>query len=251
MRKIVIKIRKEHNKPAPPGFNKQNNNDIISNQISDDDVSYQDIKRELSELTPEQRQKIVDQIISIGKNGLVSTSFSVSEKEEGYYPVIGEIHGTKEDILLECDGLDYDSEILFTEFSLIFKMKGLSLENPNHTAPSDIGVEYHWQTDKNEWKITFYEVSEKSALRGNLLRFTNGAVFYASVDENHKKPNIDIIRKCSKNHLNVRFIGFRYEHMPRDENKEMFIRELIQKETLKVFSEEEAHITIEENKSHA
>ena len=241
---LIIKIRDQYNRSSKPTkelFEKwveiakikseQDKSDINNIQKSDDNVSDKDSEREVSELTPEQRQEIVGQIIAFGKDGLVSSDFSF-DKEETNSPILGDVYSTQERVEIECDGLDYNSKISLSGFILDFQTVGISLQEPQYNQTDNIEVSYYLR-NSDLWEVTI-EGKPDCPLKGNLLRASNGIMFYTAVNKEHDQPRIHVSRKVKKDQLNVTFTGKR----TRDLNKEQYIEKLIEKELLKIFSEQ-------------
>ncbi len=247
---VIIEIRKEHNRPSKP------RKDLFEKWIAevaeeaenpehvfklDSDTSEKPDNYVSSHLTSEQHQEIVNQVIAFGKDGLVRTGFSFDEEDENH-PIIGDVYSNQERVEFNCDGLDYNSKISLNGFILDFKTDGVLLKDVRHGFADNVEASYFPRT-KNLWEVNIEGNPAGTSLKGNLLRASNGIMFYSTINKECSEPTIHVSRKVRQDHLKVTFTGKR----KRDVNKERYIEDVIEREILKIFSEHACDVFLYEH----
>lgn len=197
------------------------------------------------ELTKEQRQRIIDQIIAFGDDGLLSSQITFPDFKSDYIeqPITGELYCKSEYVDLKCDGLDYDFKISLNGVLLKFETEGVSFKETTYKS-DDIPVIHYWRSQKKpyEWQIIIKEQSKDKELQGNLLRSTNGILFYAIPDRGAKFIKIVSSRLLMNEHLIVESLSKIDSYSV---NKERIISELIKQEIILTFSNQVSEYNIE------
>ncbi|MBL4601587.1 MAG: ankyrin repeat domain-containing protein [Emcibacteraceae bacterium] len=181
-------------------------------------------------LTHEEKEKITSQVKDICESGLINIDYTLPKLGHQPTPLLGNMDIDQEYVDLICEGLNYDFKIGLNKVVLEFKSNEIVLERPtNIQTTHDQQNTYYFSKNKTgtHWKVAFESFAPDNFLKDNLLRFSNGIVLYAKLNDSGNKPTITAAHILHRDHIEIKAITKSYDD-PVDFEKEKYIYKMIE-----------------------
>lgn len=258
----VCEICDDNNKPRPSidTFKKwmgksetaeQDNNDNAENNTKEYSKESLGTKKENNSLSNDQIQKMALKLQSLGKDVLLSVEIKVPtfSNDLDTEAIEGNIYCRYERVNFEAEGLLYSYNLSLNRVRLSFQTNGVSFQEAYLASNINPIIDY-WRSEEPpyKWEIKIEDRIKGKPLYGNLLRSSNGILFYAKIEDNEKFSKVISQKIVEDQDLMIEPVSKRNSTAQCDLSKQRIILELIEREMLQLLNEEnEYRCNFEEN----